>query len=158
MWNTDGSGFRYPTSEEISWICRRYDATRISVGPPEIIIYTNKPPKIVLYTVAALLARFVPEEFNLQCSIPGGFKPLSTTQRSDLLKYSLYRYEFPLEETRREIINKLCEEVDIRVVHFVPSLIIVEIDVSTGRTYARKSLPGKAGGLNIMYHESAEGY
>lgn len=155
---TDGSGFRNPTSKEMSWIRRRYNAIQVSVSPPEITIYTNKPPKIVPYTVAALLARFVPEESNLQCSTPGAFKPLSTTQRNDLLTHSLCRYEFPLEETRRDIINKLRKEVDIRAVHFVPPLIIVEINVSTGRTYARKSLPGKAGGLNIMYHESAEGY
>lgn len=145
-------GFRYPTSEEISWIRRRYDAIRVSVWPPEIMIYINKPRKIVPYTVAALLAQFVSEESNLQCSIPGAFK------HSDPLKYSLNRYEFPLEETRRVIINKLCEEVDIRAIHFVPPLIIVGIDVSTGRTCAMKSLSGKAGGLNIMYYESAEGY
>lgn len=142
----------------MTWILKRDGAIRISVSHPEILIYTNKLPKTVPYTVAALLARFVPAESNLHCSIVGAFKPLSTTERSDLLKYSLYRYEFPPEEARREIINKLCEEVDIRAVHFVPPIIVVEIDVSTGRTYARKSLPGKAGGQNIMYHESPEGY
>lgn len=62
LWNTDGSGFRYPTSQELSWILKRYDAIRVSISPPEIITYTNKPPKTVPYTVAALLARFVPEE------------------------------------------------------------------------------------------------
>lgn len=142
----------------MTWILKRYGAIRISVSPPEILIYLNKPPKTVPYTMAALLARFVPAESNLHCSIVGAFKPLSTTERSDLLKYSLYRYEFPPEEARREIINKLCEEVDIRAVHFVPPITVVEIDISTGRTYARKSLPGKAGGQNIMYHESPEGY
>lgn len=142
----------------MSWIRKRYNAGKVSVSPPDLMIYTDQPPKTIPYTVAALLARFVPENSSLHCSIPGTFKPLSTTERSDLLTYPLKRYEFPLEETRKEIINKLREEIDIRAIHFVPPLIIVEIDVSTGRTYARKLLPGKAGGVNIMYHESQEGY
>lgn len=158
LWNTDSSGFRDPTAAETSWIHERYSANKIGFSPPDVLIYTNQPPKNVPYTVAGMLARFVPEDSTFQCSIPGAFKPLSTTERSDLLAYPLHRYEFPLEESRYEIINKLLKEVDIRAVHFVPPLVIVEIDVSTGRTYARKSLPGKAGGLNIMYHESIEGY
>lgn len=158
LWDTHGSGFRWPTSEEMDWIRNRYNASRVDFSPPDLMIYTNQPPKTVPYTVAALLARFVPEGSDCHCSIPRGFKPLSTNQRDDLLSYSINRYEFPLEGTRHEIISKLLKEVDIREVHFVPPLIIVEIDVSTGRTYARKSLPGKAGGLNIMYHESSEGF
>lgn len=70
----------------------------------------------------------------------GAFKPLSTTQRSDLLTCSLHCYKFPFETTRHEIINKLREEVGIRTFHFVPPLIIVEINVSSGRTYEKKSL------------------
>lgn len=145
-------------SDEMSWISNRYRASRVDFSHPYLIIYANQPPEIVPYTVAAVLARFLPEQSTIVCSLPLTFKALSTTERSDILAYTLDRYKFPLETTRHEITNKLSEEVDSRVVHFVPPLIIVEIDVSTGLTYTRKSLPGKSGGLNLMYYESREEY
>ncbi|KAI4223186.1 MAG: hypothetical protein L6R40_008518 [Gallowayella cf. fulva] len=48
--------------------------------------------------------------------------------------------------------------MDIRAVHFLPPAIVIELDVSSGRAYQRFSLPSKAGGLTIKYHQSLEPY
>lgn len=160
LWQADNSGIRSPSSEELKWIEERYQADRIDFGAPDMMIHTRQPPQPMPFTLAAMLVRFIPTEpYPNYYPVPeGDFKPLSTTKRNDLLAAPLRRYEFPSSEIRSEIIQKLRTKADIRVIHFFPPLIIVEIDVSTGRKYERKSLPAKAGGLNIMYHVNENGY
>lgn len=160
LWDIDRSRTRDPTSQELSWIRKRYSANLVGFSPPDLLIHTNEPPKPLPLTVAGVRARFVPAESGLKCCIPlGPFSPLRKANLDDLLPQSLLcPHEFPSEEARYEIINELREEVDIRTVHFSPPLVIVELDVSTGRVYPRSSLPGKAGGLDILYYESAEEY
>lgn len=161
LWKADDSGFRYPTSGELKWLDERYHADRIDLCPPDMLIHTQEPPELIPFTVAAMLVRFIPTASNpvyYDTSPTGAFKPLSKTERHDILPDLLLRYEFPPSKIRNKIIDKLRREVDIRAVHFFPPLIIVEIDVRTSRYCARKSLPAKAGGLNIMYHQSEEGY
>lgn len=55
-----------------------------------------------------------------------------------------------------EIIEKLTLEVKIRAVHFLPPLIIVE--AAMGSNCTMHSLPGRAGQINIVYHDSPTAY
>lgn len=61
-------------------------------------------------------------------------------------------------DQRSTVVDALQDEVKIRAVHSVPPLIIVELRTTDGRKYDRRSLPGKAGGLNIMYHHGEENF
>ena len=46
----------------------------------------------------------------------------------------------------------------MRAIHFVPPHIIVELDATIGKKYDKKSLPARAGGLSIQYHEAHESF
>ena len=110
-------------------------------------------------TLAAAVVRFVPPDFNLHTTIPQGkFFPYSTTTREDIVGHQLPRYAIPTESQCLQIIQVLKQEMSIRSIHFLPPLIIVELNVNDGIKYERKTLPAKAGGLNILYHHSSEAF
>ena len=102
--------------------------------------------------------RFIPPDVTLSTVIPlGQFMPYSSANR-DIFPFLLPKFAFPTLDQRSTIVDALQEETNIRAVHFVPPLIIVELSVTDGRKYERKSLPGKAGGLNIMYHHDEKSF
>ena len=86
----------------------------------------------------------------------GSLKPYPNSQRSDLLSLPLPLYLIPSHQQCYEIISLLDLEVDIRAIHFLPPQIIVELDNASGKKYDRHSLPSKACGIPIQYHESNE--
>jgi len=67
-------------------------------------------------------------------------------------------YSIPRHQECHEIIKLLELEVDIRAIHFLPPQIIVELDMTSGKKYDRHSLPSRAGGISIQYHEANESF
>ena len=158
LWDDIIDEFREPTPDEISRICEKYQAFAVDVDLPDLIIRTSHPPSHIPLTVACALARFVPQDLHLPSLPYGSLRPYSTTKRDDILSYALPKFAIPSHQQSMEVISILSPEVDIRAIHFLPPQIIVEIDTTSGRTYKRKSLPARAGGLPILYHESREEY
>lgn len=159
LWDTSRSVFRELHDSETKWIAERYKARRILVNLPDIFIQTSSPPIPIPLTIAAAVVRFYPLDIELHTTIPQGILvPYGTTQRQDILSYPLPLYAIPTHMQCLEVIERLKAEVSIRSVHFLPPVIIVEIQAHDGRKYDRKTLPAKAGGLNLMYHHSQEAF
>jgi len=159
LWDPTNSDFHTPTDAQWAWISERFNASKIIFESPDIIITTIVPPtQPIPLTIAGCLVRFIPPDVALPTALPlGNFMPYSTAKR-DIFPFLLPRFEFPTLDQRSTIVEALQNEINVRAVHFVPPLIIVELPVTDGRRYERKSLPGKAGGLNIMYHHSEKSF
>ena len=159
LWDAAKTEFRQPLDHELQWIYQRYHAHRILVELPDVLIQTSSPPDPIPLTLAGAVVRFIPLDLNLHTSIPQGkFVPYSTARREDIIGHPIPRYAIPTESQCLQILQVLKQEMSIRSVHFLPPLIIVELNADDGVIYERKSLPGKAGGLNIVYHHSTESF
>lgn len=158
LWDGNIEEFRDPSHVEIEWIIGKYKAFAVHVDFPDIIIRTSQPPSHIPLTVACALARFIPQDLHLLSLPYGSLRPYGTKKRDDIVSYSLPKFEIPTHQQSMEVIKLLSSEVDIRAIHFMPPQIIVELDVASGRTYDKQSLPPMAGGLPILYHESIEDY
>jgi hypothetical protein len=159
LWDAAKSEYRNLLDGEAQWISERYKARRVLLNLPDIFIQTSSPPDPIPLTVAAAVVRFYPLDITMHTTIPQGkFYPYGTTTREDVLGYTLPLYATPTDTQCLEVIGKLKQEMSIRSVQFLPPAIIVEIHADDGRQYERKSLPAKAGGLNIMYHHSGEAF
>ena len=156
LWDYESTTFREPLAHELDWIFATYRAKAVHVILPDIIIRTDRPPTEIPLTVGGALVRFVPEDMLLPNIPLGSLKPYPNSQRSDLLSLPLPLYLIPSHQQCYEIISLLDLEVDIRAIHFLPPQIIVELDNASGKKYDRHSLPSKAGGIPIQYHESNE--
>lgn len=99
--------------------------------------------------------RFGPPDVSIELTPPFTFRPYGD-QKKDVLDSKLPLFDFPEPSECAEIINKLSVEVEMRAIHFLPPLIIVEL--AMGSTHVRHSLPGRAGDINIVYHESPTSY
>ena len=159
LWDSTKSDFRTPTDAEWTWISERYRSSNVVFEFPDIIITTDVPPhQPIPLTVAGCLARFIPPDVTLQSVLPlGHFIPYGSADR-DIFPFQLPKFRFPTLDQRSIIVDALQEELNVRAVHFVPPLIVVELSVTDGRKYERKTLPGKAGGLNIMYRHREESF
>ena len=158
LWDYDSTTFREPLARELDWMFTTYQARAISVTLPDIIIRTDSPPNDIPLTVGGALARFVPADMVLPNIPVGPLKPYPNSQRSDLLSSDLPLYSIPSQQQCQEILRLLELEVTIRAIHFLPPHIIVELDTKSGRKYDRRSLPSRAGGISIQYHEADENY
>ena len=158
LWEHEATTFREPIALELDWMLSTYRAKAIHVNLPDIIIRTNQPPANIPLTVGGALVRFVPEDMILPDIPVGSLRPYSNKQRGDLLASPLPLYSIPSHQQCYEIIRLLELEADIRAIHFLPPQIIVELDVKKGKTYNRRSLPARAGGLSIQYHEATESF
>jgi len=135
-----------------------YRARAIHVNLPDIIIRTDQPPTEIPLTIGGALVRFVPEDMVLPNIPVGSLRPYPNSQRGDLLSSPLPLYSIPRHQECHEIIKLLELEVDIRAIHFLPPQIIVELDMTSGKKYDRHSLPSRAGGISIQYHEANESF
>ena len=158
LWERESASFRGLLPHEQEWIFTTYRATAIHISFPDITIQTNHPPTEIPLTLGGALVRFLPEDMFIPSVPEGALRPYPNSQRSDLLSSSLPLYSTPSLQQCYEIIRLLAVEVDIRAVHFLPPLIIVELDMTSGKKYARRSLPSRAGGISIQYHEAHEGF
>ncbi len=157
LWDAAKEEYRDLLDDEAKWISTRYSATRILVDLPDIFIQTGSPPDPIPLTLAAAVVRFYPLDLTIHRTIPHGvFCPYSSTTREDVLGYTVPRYAIPTDEQCLEVIDKLEKEIAIRSIHFLPPMIIVEIQANDGRHYERKTLPSKAGGMKIIYHHNLE--
>ncbi len=159
LWDCTNSDFRTPTDAEWNWLSKRFNASKIVLEFPDIIITTNVPqPQPIPLTVAGCLVRFIPPDVALPTVLPlGKFRPYSSANLN-MFPFPLPKFRFPTLDQRSTIVDALQEKINLRAVYFVPPLIIVELSATDGREYERKTLPGKAGGLNIMYHHGEESF
>lgn len=158
LWDYESTTFREPLARELDWMFATYRARAIHVSLPDIIIRTDRPPTEIPLTVGGALVRFVPEDMVLPNIPVGSLRPYPNSQRGDLLSSPLPLYLIPSHQQCHEIIRLLELEVDIRAVHFLPPQIIVELDNTSGKKYNRHSLPSRAGGISIQYHEANESF
>ena len=158
LWDYESTTFREPLARELDWMFATYRARAIHVNLPDIIITTNRPPTEIPLTVGGALVRFVPEDMVLPNTAVGFFRPYINSQRGDLLSSPLLLYSIPSHQQCHEIIRLLMLEVDIRAIHFLPPQIIVELDMMSGKKYERHSLPSRAGGISIQFHEAKESF
>ena len=158
LWDYESTTFREPLARELDWMFATYRARAIHVNLPDIIITTNRPPTEIPLTVGGALVRFVPEDMVLPNTPVGFFRPYINSQRGDLLSSALLLYSIPSHQQCHEIIRLLMLEVDIRAIHFLPPQIIVELDMMSGKKYERHSLPSRAGGISIQFHEAMESF
>lgn len=135
-----------------------YRARAIHVELPDVIIRTDQPPTDIPLTIGGALVRFVPEDMFLPNLPVDSLKPYPNSQRGDLLSSPLPLYSIPRHQECHEIIKLLELEVDIRAIHFLPPQIIVELDMTSAKKYDRHSLPSRAGGISIQYHEANESF
>ena len=157
LWDAEKCEYRDLLLHESQWIQERYNAHQILVELPDIFIQTSSPPDPLPLTLAAAVVRFYPLDLNLHTTIPQGrFFPYGTAKKEDILGFQIPRFVIPTEFQCQQIIQKLQEEISIRSIHFLPPIIIVELNADDEKVYGTRSLPAKAGGLNIMYHHSAE--
>lgn len=158
LWDYESETFREPLARELNWMFETFRARTIDVDLPDIIIHTGRPPTEIPLTTGGALVRFVPEDMFLPNLPAGALRPYPNRQRGDLLSSPLPLYSTPSHQQCHEIIRLLTLEVDIRAVHFLPPQIIVELDVTSEKSYARHSLPSRAGGISIQYHEAHESF
>lgn len=155
LWDDMKKTFRNPTREEVLWIRQRYNATSIDLAFPHMCVKTPEPPHPIPCTVAAALVRFAPPDSVVALTPVIHFQPFGDKKR-DVLGTKLPVFSFPEPAVCTEILRKLAAEVKMRAVHFLPPLIIVEL--RAGSVYQRHSLPGRAGEINIVYHDSPTAY
>lgn len=155
FWNEIDRAFRDPTHAELLWIRQTYRATSIHIAFPHMCIKTLHPPRPIPCTVAAALVRFGPPDVSVELTPPFTSRPYGD-QKNDVLDSKLPLFDFPEPSTCVEIIKKLSVELKMRAIHFLPPIIIVEL--AMGSTHARHSLPGRAGGINIVYHDGPTSY
>ena len=155
FWNEIEKTFRDPTHAELLWIRQTYRATSVDIAFPHMCIKTLHPPRPIPCTLAAALVRFGPPDVSVELTPPFTSRPYGD-QKKDVLDSKLPLFDFPEPSTCVEIIKKLSLELKMRAIHFLPPLIIVEL--AMGNTYARHSLPGRAGDINIVYHDSQTPY
>lgn len=99
--------------------------------------------------------RFGPPDVSIVLTPPFISKPYGD-QKKDVLDFKLPLFDFPESSICVKIMSKLSVELKMRAIHFLPPLIIVEL--AMGSIHARRSLPGCAGGTNILYHDSPTSY
>ncbi len=158
LWDHESAAFREPRANELDWMFATYRARAIYVHLPDIMIRTDQPPTEIPLTIGGALVRFIPEDMFLPNIPAGSLRPYPNSQRDDLLSSPLRLYSIPSHKQCHEIIRLLELEVDIRAIHFLPPQIIVELDMTSGKKYDRHSLPPRAGGMSIQYHEANEGF
>ncbi|KAI4135290.1 MAG: hypothetical protein LQ347_000808 [Umbilicaria vellea] len=158
LWDDESATFREPLTRELDWMFATYRARTIDVELPDIVIRTDQPPTEIPLTVGGALVRFVPEDMVLHNVPDGSLRPYPNRQRGDLLSSPLPLFSIPSHQQCHEIIRLLELEVDIRAIHFLPPQIIVELDIVGGKKYNRHSLPSRAGGISIQYHEANESF
>ena len=159
LWDFISSDFRTPTDAEWNWLRKRFNASYIVFEFPDIIITTNVPqPQPIPLTVAGCLVRFISPDVSLRTVLPLGKFRAYSSAKLDVFPFPLPKFRFPTLDQRSTIVDALQENLNIGAVHFVPPLIIVELSATDGREYERKTLPGKAGGLYIMYHHGEESF
>ena len=101
------------------------------------------------------ISAFWPPDVSVELTPPFTSRPYGD-QTKDVLDSKLPLFDFPEPSTCVEIIKKLSVEVKMRAIHFLPPLIIMELAI--GSIYARHSLPGRVGDINIVYHDSQTSY
>ncbi|KAL9610229.1 MAG: hypothetical protein Q9167_005051 [Letrouitia subvulpina] len=158
LWDHNNTTFRNPSNHEIDWIFDTYQPKAVHIGPPDIFVDTEHPPTKIPLTLGGALVRFAPPGLCIPMTPFGSLRPYPDRKRDDLLTSPLPLYSIPPHEICLEIMQLLGQEVDFRAIHFLPPLIYVELDISTGKAYNRHSLPSKAGDVSIQYCHSAEGY
>ena len=158
LWDYESTTFREPLKHELDWMFATYGARVIHVHLPDLIIRTDQPPTEMPLTIGGALVRFLSEDMFLP-NIPGGsLRPYPDGRRVDLLTSTLPLYYIPRHQECHKIISLLELEIDIRAIHFLPPQIIVELDMTTGKKYDRHSLPSRADGMSIQYHEANESF
>ena len=158
LWDYESATFREPLARELDWMFATYRARAIHVNLPDIIIRTDQPPTEIPLTIGGVLVRFVPEDMVLPNIPVGSLRPYPNSHRGDLLSSPLPLYSIPRHQECHKIIKLLELEVDIRAIHFLPPQIIVELDITSGKKYDRHSLPSRAGGMSIQYHEANKSF
>lgn len=158
LWDPQAKFFREPTLQEINWISKSFDAVEVYVELPDIVVKTTSPPNQIPLTLGSALCCFIPPGLPPPNLPMGHFAPYGTSNADILTATPLSRFAFPDHEVSIAIVESLSVLMDIRAVHFLPPMIVVELDVSSDRIYQRFSLPSKAGGLTIYYHQSAQPY
>jgi len=150
--------FREPLARKLDWRFTIYRARAIHVILNDIIIVRDQPPTETPFIVGGAIVGFVPEDM-VPPNIPVGFlRPYPNSPRSDLLSSPLPLYSIPSQQQCHEIIRLLGIEVEIRAFHFMPPQITVELDMTRGKKHNRHSLPSRAGGISIQYHEANESF
>ena len=159
LWDPPTFDIRNPTDEECNWLCDRFDANRISFDSTELTITTSTAsPQLVPLTIAGCLVRFVPPGVDVSPILSYAKLGFYSTLTRDIFPFPLPRYKFPTLEQRSIIVDTLQREVNMRAVHFLPPFVIVELSVTDGRKYERRTLPENAGGFKIMYYHAERGF
>ncbi|KAL9124070.1 MAG: hypothetical protein Q9217_006566 [Psora testacea] len=158
LWDEQQKVYHQPTKDEVDWMMKEFKATNIDVALPFIVIATSVPPLLLPLTVAACPVRFIPSEMSLHPRPIGAFRPWADP-KTELLGYPLQPWSFPTKAQRLEIIEslgaRLGAEMLLAAVHFSPPCIIAELIKGTAAP-SKRSLPGTAGGLLIMYYDSGK--
>ncbi|KAJ9259481.1 hypothetical protein DTO207G8_1044 [Paecilomyces variotii] len=154
LWDSSRRDFRYPTPSEHAWINTTFQAVSVTYIWPDIIIETPNPPTPVPLTVACVAAMFIP--VGHQITYLSTDIDYSNPRMPDPVPEHLrfHKWERASTEQYEAVLQELGKLVNIQAVNFIPTLVIVEIRTGDGRTYERRSLPGRVGGQTTLYHHS----
>ncbi|KAL9627433.1 MAG: hypothetical protein Q9204_006568 [Flavoplaca sp. TL-2023a] len=158
LWDSQTKLFRDPTHQECIWISKQFHAEEVYYELPDIVVKTTSPPTQIPLTLGSAPCRFIPPGMIPPHLPLGKFAPYPTSEADIMKDITLSPFTFPDNETCIAIIDNLSTLMDIRAVHFLPPMIVVELNVSSNREYQRFSLPKHAGGWTLWYHKSPQPY
>ena len=168
LWDTSKGDFRCPTADETRWLGERYNASRIALHFPIMIIETECPPHPLPPTVAGVATNFVPPPKPVDSSTSNArsksmqdTRPITHSTNylgvrgpKDPLHFAFPRWIRPTDDQLKSLIDILFQLCNPRLVYILCPWIIVELCCDDNRVYESGSLPRKIGGYAAVYHQN----
>jgi hypothetical protein len=156
LWIPSTGQYRDVTLDEVSWITKRFNAGTITVaGTFDIIVEIDTLSHLLPRTIGGMMAHFVPKGVHLDLFPEAPIKPYGSHKIGDLIQESISMYDFPSNYHVSVIFEALQKIVDFHTVTFLPPVVVVELDVQTGRKYEKGSLPLTIGGCIVVWHQDS---
>jgi hypothetical protein len=160
LWVEEDHNYRSATTEEVHLILETYKAKGLSIKPPFIVVITDTPPKQVPLTIACAPAYFVSPETNASGWMPGipfGHSGYVNTRGTNPFPECIrQRWQPPSASDVEIIANRLLDLCNVESLVFSYPYLTVVIR-NDGRSYEKRSLPGRVGFWATTYYHGEAG-
>ena len=154
LWDPIQRTYRDLTRDEIHWVARRYNATKVGDQGNSLIVRTSNPPPPVPYTIGGKAVVFLPEDVQLSVFIAdSGY---GNPRMADPYHGQRWgKFDTPSKSCMIAVRETLQTQMNVRTIIFSTNFTVVELVYGDGRTYARASLPAWVAGIATSYHHKA---
>jgi hypothetical protein len=160
LWVEEDHDYRSATTEEVNLILETYKATTMYVGTPFIVVVTDTPPRQVPLTIGCAPAYFISHQTDKsgwRPGIPLGNKDYANPRVANPFPECIRRrWQHPLASDVEIIANKLLDICNVESLVFSYPFLTVVIR-NDGRSYEKRSLPGRVGYWSTTYYHGEAG-